>query len=121
MRESDFTTQVIDLAHWCGWLAFHQLPAQHRAGKWSSATQGDTGFPDLILARDRVVVAELKVGKNKPTEKQWAWINRFRESGVEAYVWTPDDMDEIRQVLRRSSGSTDRHASDRERGRAQGA
>lgn len=58
------------------------------------------GFPDLVLIRPpKIIVAELKVGNKKPTAEQNLWLNLFEEAGVPAYVWTPDDFEEIQRVL----------------------
>ena len=94
VSESDFTRQVIALAELFGWLAFHPIPLRTAKG-WVTGTQGTAGFPDLTLAkRGRVILAELKVGRNKPTPAQTRWIEA---SG--AYLWTPNDWPEIERVL----------------------
>ena len=52
-----------------------------------------SGFPDSLgIKGNRLIVAELKVGKNKVTPAQQAWLEAFsRVEGCEAYVWNPDD------------------------------
>lgn len=76
-----------------------------RNGEWVTAVQGDNGFPDLVMVREsgepRLIVAELKVGKRKPTADQERWLAGFRRAGVEAYLWThPQDWPEIERTLR---------------------
>lgn len=44
-------------------------------------------------------VAELKVGKNKPTSDQVCWLELFRSAGIRAEVWRPADWPEIEQAL----------------------
>ena len=93
--EAAFTRMVIELAHLYGWLAYHPLPLRTAKG-WATGTQGDPGFPDVVLARRGVVLlVELKVGKNTPTPAQRRWIEA---SG--ARVWYPRDWDEIEEALR---------------------
>lgn len=93
--EAGFLKAVMQYARLNGWLAYHPLPLRTAKG-WATGTQGDAGYPDLTFARNgRVILAELKVGRNKPTEQQRAWIEA---SG--ARLWTPGDWDEIEYMLR---------------------
>jgi hypothetical protein len=110
MEESDFLKQVIDLAHICGWKVAHFRPAQTERG-WRTAVQGDTGFPDLVLVRDRVIFAELKSEKGKLSDTQKVWIECLINASAtnrgsptllspEVYVWRPSDFDDIVEVLK---------------------
>lgn len=101
MTERDLTSQVLQLARLRGWRSAHFLPARTSSGGWHTAVQGDgVGFPDLVLVRKGVViVAELKVGKNRPTPEQTAWLEAFRQAGVMAYLWTERHWSEIERVL----------------------
>jgi hypothetical protein len=53
-----------------------------------------------LLRPPRLLVAELKVGKNKPTAAQAEWLSAFRAAGVPAFVWRPQDWPAIEQALR---------------------
>jgi hypothetical protein len=99
--EAAFTAQVIGYARLMGWRSAHFRPGMNARGQWMTAVQGDgAGFPDLILARGpRLVVAELKVGRNKPTAEQKKWLAAFEAAGVPAYTWRPADWPEIEDVL----------------------
>ena len=48
------------------------------------------GVPDLCIPAARGpyngLYIEMKVGRNKPTEAQYEWIQRLRENGYAAYV-----------------------------------
>lgn len=100
ITEVAFTDQVLELARIFGWRTAHFRAAMTKRG-WRTPVQGDgKGFPDLLLIRDRVIVAELKVGRNKPTAEQVAWLDGFRKAGAEAYLWTPTDWDDITRILR---------------------
>ena len=91
--EKEFLQTVRELAQLYGWLCYHTWNSQH----------SPAGFPDLVLVRPpRVVFAELKVGRNRPTPAQQQWLNMLGACPqVEAYLWTPNDWPQIEQVLRR--------------------
>ena len=111
LTEAEFTSQVIQLAKLHKWLVAHFRPGLTRKGRWITAMSGDVGFPDLVLAKScqpidriaigagRVVFAELKIPPNKPTAAQLDWLSVLTAAGVEAYLWTPNDWDEIEEVL----------------------
>lgn len=92
MTEAAFQSVVLDIAAWRGWLAYHTRDSRGSR----------SGFPDLVLVRERVVYAELKRDKGKPSLEQIKWISALREADGEAYVWFPCDMDEIERVLAKS-------------------
>jgi hypothetical protein len=97
--EAEFTSAVIDLARLLGWRVTHFRPAQVRPGKWVTPLQGDPGFPDLVLARDGVVIlAELKSDKGRlgPGQPEWA-----EQIGAQYRLWRPRDLGQIRQELQR--------------------
>lgn len=101
ISESAFLAAVLALAKANQWRAAHFRPGMNRRGKWSTAGQGDyVGFPDVVLVRERLIVAELKIGKNQCTEAQSAWLAAFRAAGIEAYVWWPNDWNKLAEILR---------------------
>ncbi len=66
-----------------------------KSGHWTSAIQGDTGFPDLCMVhklQGRVIFAELKTNEGKLTWEQdeWGYI-LSKCPGVEYYIWRPSD------------------------------
>ena len=66
------------------------------------STRSAPGFPDLVLVRDRVVFAELKVGKGRLTTAQARWRDMLLGADAEWYVWRPEKhLDEIHRILRR--------------------
>lgn len=101
LSEAEFTRQVIRLAQLRGWRTAHFLPGCNRRGQWRTAVQGDgAGFPDLVLVRHAVIVAELKVGTDvRPDQRDW--LRAFEAAGVPAYTWRPADWPEIEAVLGR--------------------
>lgn len=102
--ESNFQQTVIDFAHLTGWRAVHfrGVRVQRKDGSiyYQTPVQADSkGLPDLILVRERVVWAELKVGKGKLTPEQVDWLDALTAAGQECYIWYPSDWDEIEKVL----------------------
>ncbi len=88
--EAGFQAKVIKLAKLCKWASYHT----YRSDK------SVPGFPDLILVRgSRLVVVELKVGRNKPTTEQAAWLELFRGVCEEVFVWYPSDWPMIEKTL----------------------
>lgn len=99
LTEAQFTNQVLEYAKLRGWRSAHFRPA-HTTKGWRTAVQGDgKGFPDLVLVRERIVWAELKVGNNRLSPQQRAWVNALVAAGEEVYVWKPNDWAEIEEVL----------------------
>lgn len=98
--EAQFTKMVTDLARLRGWLVYHALPLRTAKG-WATGTMGDAGWPDVVACgHGRLVVAELKVGRNKPTAAQEAWLAALRAvPGVEVYVWRPDNWPMIDETF----------------------
>jgi hypothetical protein len=75
-----------------GWLYFHTWNARH----------SPAGYPDVTAIRhERLVVAELKRQGQTPTREQAQWLEAFQGvRTVEAYVWTPADVETLLEVLR---------------------
>lgn len=105
VSERDFQLAVMQLAKFQGWLTYHTFNSRH----------SEPGFPDLVMVRDgQLIFAELKVGKNKPTEAQKMWGDALRavenrtDEGlakiVEYHLWTLDDWPKIERTLERTKG-----------------
>ena len=107
MNEAQLQRTVLELSTLYGWRSIHLAPAQVR-GRWMTAMVGQgAGWPDYFGIRDtRAVVAELK-GYNAKGHlgqleaEQWEWLYTLQQvPGIEAYLWTPDDVDGIAEILR---------------------
>jgi hypothetical protein len=73
-----------------GWrLCYHTLRSKG----------SQSGFPDRVLVRERVIFAELKREKGKPTDSQIEWLDQLAFAGAEVYLWRPSDLEEIGQIL----------------------
>ena len=93
LTEKEFLVQVRELAELTGWLHYHTHDSR----------RSEPGFPDLVLVRDdRIIFAELKVGKGKMTDEQLNWMSHLSATGkVETWIWHPDSWDLIEQTLNR--------------------
>lgn len=104
MNEAALTHAVIELAQTLRWKVAHFRPALTAKGH-RTPVQGDgKGFPDLVLVRrQRLLFAELKVAKRTPTVEQKLWMEALRgtrgpqgEAGrsiPEVYLWTDEDWE----------------------------
>lgn len=95
-KERHFQDQVLRAARLLGWtLRYHTHDSRH----------SPSGFPDLVLVRERVVWAELKTDTGKLSAAQTEWINGLLEAGQEALVWRPRDWSQIVDTLTRRENS----------------
>jgi hypothetical protein len=104
VTEKAFLASIVELATLTGWKTFHVSDSRRQVAK--NVHVGDVmakGFPDLVLChpkRGQLLVRELKVGSNKLTEEQLAWLDALRACDVDAGVWTPRDWPRIERVLK---------------------
>lgn len=104
-NEREFTRWALKEARKRGWLAGHlsnMTVVRRRDGQTMAVPDKNAdGFPDLVLVHDEhgLVFAELKMPGRKPDEAQLRWLIALRLRGEDVYVWTPDDVDEIVDVL----------------------
>lgn len=105
MTERELQDAVLELAALMGWKIHHDRPARRKDGSWTTAIEGDPGFPDLILVRtSRMVAAELKSENGKPTGHQRNWLDHFiAVPCVEVHLWRPEHWTngDIYEVLKR--------------------
>jgi hypothetical protein len=98
--EAQWTTWVIQVAKLYGWCVHHSRPAPRQSGGYSTPIQGDRGLPDLVLARDGVIIlAELKAARGRLTCEQRVWLEHIGPAGR---VWRPCDRDAVVEELRRT-------------------
>jgi len=95
LREAQFQQQVLQLARLNGWWCYHTYDSR----------RSQPGLPDLILIRERVVWAELKVRPNRLRPNQKDCLNRLQNAQQETYVWYPEDWDAIVQILQKPPGT----------------
>ena len=102
--EKQFTAQVEALAERHSWLVYHTHDSR----------RSQPGYPDLTMVRDgRVIFAELKTVKGRPSAAQKKWLAALSKSdpgdwkpgtmfGTETRTvtcWTPEDWTGIVEVL----------------------
>ena len=85
MTEKAFQSDVMRVAKMLGWLCYHTYDSRRSA----------SGFPDLVLVRERVLFRELKVGKNKLSQSQELWRDSIMDAGGDWAEWRETDMDDI--------------------------
>jgi hypothetical protein len=90
MSEAQWQAAVLDLAHALKWEHYHTHDSR----------RSPSGFPDLVLVRDRVIFAELKSERGDLVGTQYEWLMRLVHAGMEAYVWRPSDWPEVERILR---------------------
>ena len=91
LSEKQFQADVVKYAKRQGWnLIYHAYDSRRSA----------SGFPDLVLVRERVVWAELKAEDGKQTNEQVDWQNGLQAADAEYYLWRPTDWPEIMEVLK---------------------
>ena len=94
MTEQAFQSDVMRVAKLLGWLCYHTFDSRRSA----------SGFPDLVLVRERVLFRELKVGKNKLSQSQELWRDSIMDAGGDWAEWRETDMDDIVADLSRRNG-----------------
>tara|TARA_R100000808_G_scaffold3776_2_gene12959 strand:+ start:2635 stop:2967 length:333 start_codon:yes stop_codon:yes gene_type:complete len=93
--EAKFMLEVKQEAQMNGWMYFHPYDSRKSV----------PGYPDCTMVRNgRLIFAELKAhegSKGKPTIFQQQWLEELATvRTVEVYLWNPNDMETIKQVLR---------------------
>ncbi len=111
MTESQFLDGLIGkrgLLPMLGWRFTHSRPArivdanQEDGYGWRTPIQGMPGFPDILAAKleaQRIIFAELKGEKGKPTSWQIEWLDLLAYCHQEVYLWRPSDLEEIQSIL----------------------
>ena len=103
---ADWERTVIEYARVNGWLVHHPKKIRTRSG-WLTGEDGDKGYPDLTLVRDRsILIVELKTGKGRLSKDQEQWISQLKRAtkntgNINVYVWYPEDWPEIQRLLGR--------------------
>ena len=89
LDEKTWQGQVVQLAKQMGWRVYHPLRSKGSAPGW----------PDLSLARDRLILLELKRESGKLSDAQQDWIRALLQAKVEVYVCRPRHLDELARIL----------------------
>lgn len=104
VTEAEFQRWVVAKAKKAGWMVNHTYRGRTTKGAWRTNATA-RGFPDLTLLRPstrQLVFLELKAPGGKPTPEQLAWAAGLqRVPGVEAYVVSPGDANDVLALLAR--------------------
>jgi hypothetical protein len=77
-EEADIQGQIVKVAEALGYLTWHDYDSRRNA----------PGFPDLwILGYGRLLVLELKAGRNTTTAEQSKWLAELCAAGVDARLY----------------------------------
>jgi len=90
MSEKQFEGAIKKLAGLYGYLYYHTYRSQ----------KSPAGFPDCVLVGyGRVIYAELKTAKGQPTAEQYEWLLALHDAGQNVFLWRPDDIEDIANIL----------------------
>lgn len=93
MSERALQSAIMRLAKDNGWLAYHTWNARKSAPGYFDCTFAKVGHP--------LVLAELKTATGSLTIEQQRWYDITKQTtGVECYIWRPDDWDLVEKLLR---------------------
>lgn len=100
ITETEWQTQVVQLAHHLGWKHLHVRRSIGKGRKWATTTNRD-GWPDLFMWHPAAGFAaiELKVGKNQPTPEQLEVLAELEAAGARTMVAWPADLDALAALL----------------------
>ena len=91
MAEAPFQEKIIDFCDWLRLLHYHVYDSR----------RSSSGFPDLVIVGPAgTVFAELKSTSGKVSFAQQEWHTRLNESGAIAYIWRPEDWDDVERILK---------------------
>lgn len=108
LTEAAWQAQVIGLARINGWTRIYHAPNGGHGGRIvpGQIPEG-RGFPDLIMVRgNEAIVAELKTDKGRIGPGQAEWLEAFAETGIDAYLWRPRDIDQVQERLGRAHAAS---------------
>jgi hypothetical protein len=90
--EKQFLQLVLDCAAAYHWLCYHTYDSRRSAAGWL----------DVVCCKPpRLVIAELKVGRRRPTDAQRDWMVALAGCpGVEVFLWYPRDFPQIERVMK---------------------
>ena len=94
ITEKQWQQTVIDLARRLGYeFIYHTWNSRH----------SPAGFPDLVILKDRMIVAELKREDGHLTPEQYFWLLAFIEVTPHVFLWKPSDFDSVVEILTKAN------------------
>lgn len=99
--ERQFQAAVMEYARLQGWRLAHFHDSRRQVGGQLVGDADAAGFPDLVLARERLLIRELKTDRGRLTPQQMEWLSALDRAGVDADVWRPSEWHRITRELAR--------------------
>ena len=81
MSEARLQAHIVKVARDLGWWVYHTYDSRRNR----------PGFPDLFLARDRILYRECKTEKGRLSAEQKRVHAQLRRAGGDVAVWRPSD------------------------------
>lgn len=102
--EKTLQADIMELARMTGWRLVHFHDSRRmvtRGGKSFMIGDKDAkGFPDLLLLRPpSILVIEVKRELGKVEPEQEAWLQAWRDCGVDVIVARPSNWEEVQRKL----------------------
>ena len=101
ITEAEWQRQVTDLADIYGWSWVHFRAARTAHG-WRVPVSGPlgAGWFDLILVKgDRIIGVELKRSARDKLRPEQVAVHDLVRAAIECYVWRPDDLTVVADIL----------------------
>ena len=100
LTEDAWKSRIVATAQLHGWRCAHFRVARTNKG-WRTPVEGDRGLPDLVLAKNGVVLlAELKTDRGKLGPGQGEWLQALGEHGR---LWRPRDWKDVLHELKEAA------------------
>ncbi len=97
MSETEFQRMVTDLCLYLNLRYYHTYDSR----------RSNAGFPDLVIVgKNAVIYAELKSSTGRVSTAQREWHDDLASAGQPVYVWRPEDIYEIKDVLTKLAKGT---------------
>lgn len=91
---------IVRAAKLGGWRVHAERASRTASGRHATAIKGHKGWPDLVLAREGIViVAELKRKPNKVEDDQRAWLSQLNAAVPTFVWWVPEQLDMVTAAL----------------------
>lgn len=100
ITETEWQTQVVELAHLLRWQHLHVRRSIGKGRSWQTTTN-IVGFPDLLLWHPQhgFAALELKSETGKATDEQVAVLASLAAAGARTMIARPSDIDAVTALL----------------------
>lgn len=90
LSEEDFQHTIVLALEALGYRTYHTHDSR----------RSDPGYPDITaVGCGRLLHIEVKVGRNRPSQEQLAWLHDLADNGFESYLVYPKDWDDLLACL----------------------